>query len=219
MVLNVMRFENPPTIDANWDKPSWADAPAARIGNFMGEKPEHFPIVEAKLGYDDSALYAVFRVEDRYVRAVAENHQGNVCRDSCVEFFFTPATDGPEGYFNLEMNCGGTMLFHFQKQGRDGRIVFPESDLSEILVAHSMPKIVEPEIEDSVTWTVEYRIPADLLEKYYPVARPAPGVSWRGNLYKCGDKTSHPHWLTWSPVDYPRPNFHVPDCFGELRFI
>ncbi|MDA0991466.1 MAG: carbohydrate-binding family 9-like protein, partial [Verrucomicrobia bacterium] len=48
--------------------------------------------------------------------------------------------------------------------------------------------------------------------------RPAPGVSWRSNLYKCGDATSHPHWLTWSPIDRPKPDFHVPDQFGTLTF-
>ena len=41
--------------------------------------------------------------------------------------------------------------------------------------------------------------------------------AWRGNLYKCGDRTSHPHWAAWSPVD--ELNFHLPRCFGTLRFV
>jgi hypothetical protein len=57
-----------------------------------------------------------------------------------------------------------------------------------------------------------------MLEKYTNVKRPATGVQWRANFYKCGDKTSHPHWLTWSVVDKPEPDFHRPEFFGILEF-
>jgi len=43
-------------------------------------------------------------------------------------------------------------------------------------------------------------------------------VTWRANFYKCADSTSHPHWLTWSPVDHPTPHFHLPAFFGTLEF-
>jgi hypothetical protein len=58
----------------------------------------------------------------------------------------------------------------------------------------------------------------EILQKYAPVQRPGPTVTWRANFYKCGDKTSHPHWLTWNPVDKPRPDFHLPQYFGTLVF-
>ena len=38
----------------------------------------------------------------------------------------------------------------------------------------------------------------------------------RANFYKCGDKTAHPHFLSWNPVGTPSPDFHRPDFFGEL---
>ena len=50
------------------------------------------------------------------------------------------------------------------------------------------------------------------------VEKPGTGVSWRANFYKCADKTSHPHWLTWAEIDYPNPKFHLPDFFGRLDF-
>ncbi len=37
-----------------------------------------------------------------------------------------------------------------------------------------------------------------------------------GNFYKCGDLTAHPHYVTWSPVGTPGPDFHRPEFFGEL---
>lgn len=216
---SVHRAAGPIAIDANWDKTAWKNVKPVDLTYFMGDRPEHFPKTQARMLYDDQAIYVIFRVEDRYVRAVARKHQDPVCRDSCAEFFFTPGTDTAAGYFNLEMNCGGTMLFNFQVVPRQNSIPIAAADLQRIDVAHTQPQTVEPEVEAPTTWTVEYRIPVDILAKYYPgVKKPAAGVSWRANFYKCGDKTSHPHWLTWSFVDRPQPDFHVPEWFGTISF-
>jgi hypothetical protein len=203
---------------AAWDEFPWRDIPAELIRNHMGKKPDHFPKAEVKIAYNNMAIFLMFRVEDRYVRATAAAHQDNVYKDSCVEFFFAPGSDVSKGYFNLEMNCGGTMLFHFQMQPGKERIVIPDSECSQITFLHSLPRIVEPEIEEPVTWTVAYSIPIALLRKYCQVISPAPQAVWRVNFYKCADDTSHPHWLTWSPVDLPAPNFHHPQSFGILQF-
>ena len=171
-----------------------------------------------KIACDDTAIYVMFRVEDRYVRAIAAKHQDSVCGDSCVEFFFTPGFDVLQGYFNFEINCGGTILFHFHPGSKKGGIEIPASECDKIITAHSLPRIVDPEIRESVAWTVEYAIPIALLKRYCPVSTPRPHALWRANFYKCADNSSHPHWLTWSPVDCPKPNFHLPRSFGVLEF-
>jgi len=214
----VTRSEESPNIDAVWEKAAWEGIEPLVIDRHVDSPPEHYPRACAKVAYDDRALYVIFRVQDRYVRAVARQHQDRVCSDTCVEFFFCPGTDVAKGYFNIEMNCGGTMLFHFQKVPRKDAISIDAEDLAAMRVAHSMPSIVEPEVEDPVTWTVEYDVPFSIIEKYGPFAAPARGAVWRANFYKCGDETSHPHWLTWAPVDRPKPDFHVPECFGVLEF-
>ncbi len=218
MFCKVTRQVSPPKGDAIWNESPWRDVPSELIQNHMGKRPDHFPKTEVKITYNNVAICVMFQVEDRYVRAVAAEHQDNVCGDSCVEFFFTPDSDVSKGYFNLEMNCGGTMLFHFQPMPGKDRIVIPKSECSKIRSAHSLPRIVDPEIEEPVTWTVEYRIPIALLERYCQVITPAPHAIWRANFYKCADNTSHPHWLTWSPVNSPTPDFHVPQSFGILEF-
>ena len=206
-------------LDPDWDGPIWKEVSPLLIGRHMGERPDHIPRTQVKIAYDDEALHLIFQVEDRYVRAVAETHQSGVCRDSCVEFFFTPGTDTDVGYFNLEMNCGGTMLFHFQQGRGIRRQVIPEVELRRIQAAHSLPRLVDPEIEEPVTWTVTYRLPTAILESYCSVQTPATGVVWRANFYKCADQTSHPHWLTWAKVDRPLPDFHQPGFFGLLEFV
>ncbi len=214
----VKKISEQPEINAVWDKMPWKEIEPLQIKNFMGDKPGHLPFTRAKLAYDNDAIYVIFRVEDRYVRAVADKNQAPVCLDSCVEFFFTPGTDIKKGYFNLEMNCGGTMLFHHQMEPRTGQTRISEEHLQQVEVAHTLPRIVEPEIESDTTWIVEYRIPFSILSEYHSFPVPEAGSVWTANFYKCADKTSHPHWLTWAPVDFPRPNFHLPHFFGNLEF-
>ena len=220
MTYKVRRTRAEIPIDAGWDSAAWRDVATLQLSHFMGDRPAHLPKVETKVQYDDMALYLHFRVADRYVRAVTQEHQGGVFYDSCVEFFFTPGTDVKQGYFNLEMNCGGTMLFHFQRQPRKNQQPLAADDVAKVEVAHSLPKLVDPEITEPTTWTVSYRLPTAILSKYFPVdvAMPAAGVTWRANFYKCADATSHPHWLTWSKIERDRPDFHRPEWFGTLEF-
>ncbi len=214
----VQRVSEPPQVDAVWDKPLWQRVPTGILTRNMGQTPLHFPKTEFKMVYDDQALYVIFRVDDQFVRSVSTEYQGPVYKDSCVEFFFTPGTDITQGYFNLETNAGGNALFyHQEKQGVNARGIDP-ADFAKIEIAHSLPDVVDPEIKEPTIWTLEYRLPLDILDKYAPVKSPAKGAQWRANFYKCADATSRPHWLTWSEVQFERPNFHLPEFFGELHF-
>ncbi|MCK4999459.1 MAG: hypothetical protein KAS23_07985, partial [Anaerohalosphaera sp.] len=95
----------------------------------------------------------------------------------------------------------------------------PDQWCDTVEIYHSLDTIVEPEIAEDTDWVIQYRLPYELIERNGPAfVKPASGVQWRGNFYKCGDKTSHPHWLTWNIVDRPMPDFHVPGCFGVLEF-
>lgn len=217
-VYRVRRIRQPAPIDARWDKPMWSKTEPLRIDHHMGSLPSFIPTVEAKLAYDKDNVYVIFRVQDRHVRSVVQEYQGNVSGDSCVEFFFAPDPARPLCYFNLEVNAGGTpLIFYIQKPMSDVQRLTAE-EIAQIEIAHSMPRIVYPEIEGPVTWTIECRIPLSVLEKYTPVTRPARGKAWKANLYKTGSRTSNPNYMTWAPVEFPRPNFHLPQYFGTLSF-
>lgn len=198
--------------------PDWTRIPAQRLRHHMGPRPAHVPRAEFRIAYDAEALWLRWEVADRYVRAVAKRPQDPVCRDSCVEFFYTPGPDVAVGYCNLEINCGGTVLFHAHPpEGHEGRPCSAAA-LDRFEIAPSLPRIIDPEMEGPVDWTLECRLPWDALDQLPHMERPAPGAVWRANFYKCADATSHPHWLTWAPVDYPTPRFHLPRHFGVLKF-
>ena len=210
--------DTPLTVE--WNGEAWRNCEELELKHHMGDRPTHFPTVSAKLTYDDRSLDVLFQVADRYVVAQATDHQQMVCNDSCVEFFFTPGTAISQGYFNLEMNCGGVMLFHYQREPRRDSKPLPRDMLQRIEVLHSMPVRIPSEIKTPTIWHVAYRIPLRELSAFYPgdFCFPVAGAKWRANFYKCADKSSHPHWLTWSPVEKPHPDFHVPIQFGILEF-
>jgi hypothetical protein len=146
-----------------------------------------------------------------------------VCRDSCVEFFVQPRAD--KGYFNIEFNCGGTLLLYYIEdptrtpggQGEFAKMTPVARELAETIeVAHSLPNVVEPEIAEPTTWLLQYAAPLSLFEAYVGPLGSVSGHKWQGNFYKCADKSSHPHWASWAPLD--AVNFHLPRCFAPIYF-
>lgn len=222
MTYTIARTDALPPPDANWERADWQHAETLQVTHFPWEDSGHHPKTEARLLYDAQHLGIIFRVEDQYIRAVAEHYQGSVCLDSCVEFFVSPVP-GSMSYFNFEINCGGTMLLYknpdpAEREAGQPRTDVTESDWQTIRIAHSMPAIVEPEITVPTVWTVEYHVPFSLFKTYFGEISHGAGTTWRANFYKCGDQTSHPHWGSWAPVDTSRPNFHVPASFQPVVF-
>ena len=214
-VYHVSRSMATIPVDGKWDKPQWNEVAEVALTNYMGEVPPFKPVTHAKMQYDADNLYLIFRVQDRYVSSLVREPNGPVSRDACVEFFFSPDVQHPLHYFNLEINAGGTVLMRYNGAERKP---FTDEDIAAFEVAHSLPKVVDPPINDPVTWTIECRIPLRVLEKYGTVTPPGAGIAWRANFYKTASKSTNPHYITWSPVQNDVPNFHLPAYFGQLIF-
>lgn len=210
-----------PELTGQWEGPAWGAVAPLPVGLFHPQSSGHRPQVQAKLAYDAAALHVIFRVADRYVRCVHTHDQDPVCTDSCVELFVEPKPGA--GYFNFEINAGGTVLLYHVRDARrtpQGFADFSPVDsrwLRQLRIYHSLPAVVEPELAGPVEWTLEYSIPLALFEAHVGPLGALPGQTWRGNLFKCGDATSHPHWASWAPIGAPL-NFHQPDRFAPLVF-
>jgi len=220
-VYGVQRAHAEMDMAAPWTSAAWHRASYLVVDRFRPESSDHRPRTIARLLWDDVALWGGFKVEDRYIRCVHTAFQSPVYEDSCVEFFVQPFPD--RGYFNFEFNCGGALLASYitdptrTEAGFKAWQPLAPEDGARVAVWSSMPAVVDPEIAEPRTWRLVFRIPFDLLEHYTGSLRVDPGDVWRANFYKCGDGTSHPHWAAWCPVD--ALNFHLPQCFGYLRFV
>ncbi len=213
----VAKLNSPIVIDANWNKKAWQGVDSIKIENRMGSLPGFIPITYAKMLYNDQNVYVIFKVQDRFVRIVTNEINGPVWEDAAAEFFFSPDMAAPLKYFNLEMTGGGTPLMCYNTFPLELHYL-DTIDIKEIEIAHSLPELVPKEITDSVTWSLEYKVPLALIEKYANVTRPAPGINWMANFYKCASNNSNPHYFTWAKVVSPSPNFHLPEYFGKLIF-
>ncbi len=216
-----VRFANiSPEMRGSWDGADWNQADSVNLVHFRPEGTGHRPKTSVKLLHDAEGIFGIFRVEDRYVRCVRTRFAEPVYKDSCVEFFVKPKTG--KGYFNFEFNCGGALLCSYitnperTVEGFRDFVRISEEDGKLVVVGHSLPKVVEPEITDVVTWTLEFFIPLSLIEKYAGKLGDISGQEWMANFYKCGDETSHPHWASWQPVQ--ELNFHMPQSFGIIKF-
>jgi hypothetical protein len=221
MQYHVNRAVVIPKLEANWNDPAWKNAETGTLTHVLPQSKDHVPQVSFRVLHDDSNVYGIFQTHDRYVRSVETKFQGNICRDSCVEFFFKPHHG--VGYFNLEMNAGGAFLLYYVRNHKrtdegfaDYSVLTPqEGQLMQVKT--NMPSVIDPEITTPVTWCAQFTIPMHLLEKYTGALNNFNGVTWHANFYKCADLTSHPHWITWNPIT--ETNYHLPECFGTLLLV
>ena len=154
-------------------------------------------------------LVVMFHVRGLDIRATAMEDNGRSWEDSCCEVFIADPCDG--SYYNFELTCVGSLLSANGKD-RHERIQVDKTLLGGVRRLSSMER--KPvEINGKIfEWTVAIFIPFGLIG-VDPENLPA---SLRGNFYKCGDLTAHPHFLSWNPINTPKPDFHRPDFFGEL---
>lgn len=209
-----------PETQGRWNGAVWSSVLPLSVDCRRPEGSPHHPGTFCKLLYDDTNIYGIFRVEDQHVRSIHTLFQSEVWKDSCVEFFVQPKVDG--GYFNFEFNCGGALLASYvtNPARANGRLqefvpLTPDDD-GRIRRFAGLPSVVEPEIAGPLVWRLEFSLPLALLAKYAGPFGAVTGQIWRANFYKCGNETSHPHWLSWRPL--AGRNFHDPSSFGQLVF-
>ncbi|HEV7924974.1 MAG TPA: carbohydrate-binding family 9-like protein [Verrucomicrobiae bacterium] len=210
----------PPHLACDWYDPAWKSAETAELKSFRPEGSAHRPRTSLRLLYNVQGLRGIFQIHDQFVRSVRPHYMDEVWKDSCVEIFLQPRPDA--GYFNLEMNAGGAHLCCYIEDpervpgGFKKFTRIPAEIGQKIQVRSSLPKVVDPEIVEPVTWQLNFFAPFQVFEHYVGPLGEVRGQRWRGNFFKCGDEGSHPHWASWAPVDVF--NFHTLRCFGTLLF-
>ena len=176
--------------------------------NWPKEAP-YTPDCNGSIARTASHLAVMFHVRGLDLRATQIEDNGRSWEDSCCEFFVTDPYDGT--YYNFELTCIGSLLSSKRKSRLDS-VLREKEDVARV-IRHSSLAHEETEICDRIfSWTVAMLIPYDLIG----IDRDNVPVSVRGNFYKCGDLTAHPHFLSWNPIGTPKPDFHRPEYFGEL---
>lgn len=168
------------------------------------------PLCAGRIARTRDSLVVDFRVSGLDLRAANKEDNGSQWEDSCVEFFVAD----PDGsvYYNFEVNALGKVLA-CSGASRQNRTHRPVEEMKTI-TRFATVQYVDGVREGLQDWRVGIIIPFGLIG-IDPENLPP---SIRANFYKCGDRTAHPHFVSWNPIHTPQPDFHRPDFFGELRF-
>lgn len=191
------------------DHDAWSSAQTVRIKRYWsGEEAPTGRHLEARLLWSDAALHVRFVGAQNEPLIVSRKPQtehktiGLWDRDVC-EIFVAPFASEPDRYLEFEAAPTGEWLdLAIQKIG-DAR----ETDWEFHSGMTTAARISETCV------TIAMRIPFEALGGV-----PEVGTRWRANLTRCIGAGETRGYLAWRPTYTERPDFHVPDAFGEIIF-
>ena len=171
------------------------------------------PEVKFKIAYCQDQLLLKYDVHEENILAKETRINGDVYKDSCVEFFIS--INGNENYYNFEFNCIGVPHVGYGP-GRANRTLTDPEVLKSMKVRSSLGNQPFEEKTGGHQWEMIIVIPAACLIHDKDIV--LKGLKANANFYKCGDETSKPHFVTWNPIGTETPDYHQPSYFGELLF-
>lgn len=161
-----------------------------------------------RLLWSDAALYVRFEAEQNEPPVV--NNKPDLSqktwqlwdRDVC-EIFIAPDRNEPRKYFEFEVAPTAEWL--------DLAIDSTSGERTTDRNYHSGMEAAAKIEEHRVVMGI--RIPWKAFGQ-----APSPGDVWLGNVFRCVGRGPHRGYLAWRPTMTERPNFHVPERFGEFKF-
>ncbi len=175
-----------------------------KLGFVPWENYPYKPDVEFRIAYLYNKILLKFYVKEKEIISNHKNDNEMVCEDSCVEFFVKPGNS--DGYYNFEFNSIGTVLVQYGSD-RNNRKYLDKTLLKNI----KRFALVE-----SLYWELFVIIPSELFCKHNITNFSS--SKFTANFYKCGDKLSDPHYITWNNIKTESPDYHRPEFFKPISF-
>ena len=193
-----------------FDNENWKKAEKISIENYWsGEKANAGRHATAKLLWSDNALYVRFEANQTEPLVVSETPDlksktiGLWDRDVC-EIFVAPNPSELNKYFEFEIAPTGEWIDLAICQLPEKR----ETDFNYNSEMKSAAKIGDDKILTAI------KIQWKAFGK-----TPKANDVWKGNLFRCIGSGETRGYLAWQATKTEQPNFHVPELFGELKFV
>ncbi len=195
---------------SDFDNPLWKSANSAAINRYWSgadAPPERHGV--ARLLWSESFLYARFdavQKEPLFVNKNPDISKKTLSlwdRDVC-EVFVAPDDKDLSKYFEFEVAPTGEWVDLAINLSTGGR----ETDSEYRSEMESSAKILSERV------LIAMRVPWGAFR-----VTPKPGDVWRGNLFRIVGKGDSRGYLAWQPTLTEKPNFHVPEKFGGLKFV
>lgn len=168
------------------------------------------PDCRFKITRSMKSIFLYFKIIEKDIKAVYDTDHDPVWQDSCVEFFCQLSDQ--KSYYNFEFNCIGACLATKRDSRTDNIIPFNREQMGCIKRYASLGNDSFEPKKGIYEWKLTVEIPLFLIGI---VPGDLPRVI-KANFYKCADESTAPHYLSWSLISAPEPDFHRPEYFGEL---
>jgi len=132
------------------------------------------------------------------------NDEDPVFQDSGLEAFFNFNPEVTTEYINFEMNANGALLSGFGVKPNRKR-------LHQLTDRHAL---CEAKMEADF-WKVFLHVPMELISEIYHIDALKKGDRFTCNFYKICEDPSIEHYASYAPIISEKPNFHLPEFFGE----
>jgi len=174
------RLKSGVTVDGVLDDPAWKTT--ATTGAFLrtdnGSSPKYR--TEARIGWDEKALYVAFDVQDPDVWAKLEKDDEPIYGEEVAEVFLDADGDG-RNYNELQVSPRNVRFdAYFPGAPRQNMDLAWSSGMETAVKVKGT--LNDPSDQDE-GWTAEMRIPVERLAGV-PRWPPQPGDRWRFNLYR-----------------------------------
>lgn len=187
----------------------WESADEAVVGRYWSsEAAPHGRHVRVKMLWSEMALYIRFDANQAEPLIVADKPDltkklvGLWERDVCEIFIATDASK-PQRYYEFEAAPTGEWL--------DLIVDWTKDEPRDWEYQSGMQ--VHASVEKT-TVTIVMKIPMTAFDR-----RPRPGDVWLGNIFRQLGSGDTRGYLAWQPTNTAEPSFHVPEKFGEFRFV
>lgn len=193
------------------DDPAWDGTSQVFVSKYWsGKAAAKGREFSAKLLWSDAALYVRFEASQIEPLVVSEKPDvsqktvGLWDRDVC-EIFIAPDSSQRNNYFEFEIAPTGEWIDLAIKVTSQKR----NADLNYNSGMTSAAKIEKHKVVMAI------KIPWEA----FGVSGPKIGDVWLGNVLRCVGKGKTRGYLAWQPTKTAKPNFHVPEKFGEFEFV
>lgn len=178
--------------------------------------PEQFPDkpqVWFSIECNKKTMNVRFKVKECETLARATHNFDKVWMDSCCELFIM--FEGESKYYNLETSCNGYQLFAY-RTGRFDPENASEDVMEKIICKTSLEKHATFGPTHIEEWSLDIEIPAEAF--WHSGIKDFRSVKATGNIYKCNQGLERQHFLSWAPIQTPKPDFHCPEFFRPLSY-
>jgi hypothetical protein len=181
-----------------WD----AATPIAFCADWQGGNADLQRQTEVRLLWSDGCLFIRYcaRYRDIYVYPGPSCRRDRLWLRDVAEAFIRPEGDDLWHYREFEISPNGDWLDLDISPGRTAPL---QCELRSRVIMDSIAHV----------WSAELAIPMGCF-----VRRLNPDSVWHVNFFRIEGPEPARFYSAWRPTNTPKPNFHVPEVFGELHF-